>query len=79
MKAGAYAFAASMVRMPRSRSSFTSRSCSVRWARSTRPFAELLFAHHVSMFSSYIARPKCVTPRSPVCVCVERNTLALSL
>lgn len=53
--------------------------CSRRRARSTRPLPELLFARHVSMFSSYIARPKYVTPRSPVCVCLGRNTLAFAV
>ena len=56
MKAGTHALAAATVLMPRSRSSLTSRPCSVRFARSTRPLAGLLLAHHVSMFSSYIAR-----------------------
>ena len=66
--------------MPRSRNSFTSRSCKVKCARSTRPLAELLLAQNVSILSSYIARPKCVTPLSPVVAYwLLRNTLALSL
>jgi chromosome segregation ATPase len=36
----------------------SSNAAYVRFARSTRPSAALLLAHHVSMFSSYIARPK---------------------
>ncbi|TDY52723.1 hypothetical protein BX592_1045 [Paraburkholderia rhizosphaerae] len=46
MKEGAYALASATVLMPRSLSSFTNRSCSVRCARSTRPFAELEFAQN---------------------------------
>src|SRR5258708_31978068 len=76
MKVRAYVFAASMVWMPRSRSSLTSRSCSVRCARSTRPLAGLLLAHHVSMLSSYIARPNCVTLLPVVAARVLRNTRA---
>jgi len=79
MKAGAYALASATVLMPRRRSSFTRRSCSVRCARSTRPLAGLLFAQNVSMFSSYIARPKCVTLRPVSWALTLRNTLALSL
>ncbi|CAB3744092.1 hypothetical protein LMG24238_07209 [Paraburkholderia sediminicola] len=75
----AYALAPGTVLMPRSRSSFTRRSCNVRWARSTRPLAGLLFAQIVSMFSSYIARPNCVTLLPVLLAAVFRNTLALSL
>jgi hypothetical protein len=46
----------------------------------TRPFAELLAAHPVSMFSSYSARPNCVTPLpAAVAWLLQWNTLALSL
>jgi len=55
------------------------RSCRVRCARSTRPLAALEFAQIVSMFSSYIARPKCVTLRLVSWALTLRNTLALSL
>jgi hypothetical protein len=41
--------------------------------------AGLLFAQKVSMFSSYIARPKCVTLLPVLPAVVLRNTLALSL
>ena len=43
--------------MRASRNSFTRRSCSVEWARSTRPFAWLVLAQRISMFSSDKARP----------------------
>ncbi|CAB3745486.1 hypothetical protein LMG27174_07331 [Paraburkholderia rhynchosiae] len=79
MKAGAYALAWVTVLMPRNRSSFTRRSCSVRCARSTRPLAGLEFAQNVSMFSSYIARPKWVTLLPSLFALVLRNTLYLSL
>src|SRR3982751_1805674 len=39
MNAGRNALPASIVEMPASRISFTSRSCNVPWARSTRPLA----------------------------------------
>ncbi|MCY1562087.1 hypothetical protein D9M68_994310 [compost metagenome] len=57
---GAKALAASMLLMPRSRSSLTSRSCSVPFIRSTRPLAWLELAHRLSILSSYSARPNCV-------------------
>ncbi|TDN62192.1 hypothetical protein B0G77_5731 [Paraburkholderia sp. BL10I2N1] len=79
MKTGAHAFASATVLTPRSRNSLTSRSCSVRCARSTRPLAGLLFAQNGSMFSSYIARPKCVTLLPSLFAPVLRNTLYLSL
>jgi hypothetical protein len=41
--------------------------------------AGLLFAQIVSMFSSYIARPNCVTLLPVLLAAVFRNTLALSL
>ena len=71
--------AASRVLMPRRRISFTSRSCSVRLPRSTRPLAWLELAHQMSMFSSNRARPNCVTPRpKSVESRVDRKMLALS-
>ena len=42
------------------RNSFTRRSCSVPFIRSTRPLAWLVLAHRLSMFSSNSARPNCV-------------------
>jgi hypothetical protein len=50
-------------REARSRSSFTSRSWSVRCARSTRPLAWGVFAQGMSMLNSDSARPNCVAPR----------------
>jgi hypothetical protein len=50
MKAGRNALPASIVSMPRSRISFTSRSCSVQLARSTRPLACEELAQMISMF-----------------------------
>ena len=44
-KPGRNAFPAAMLEMPARRISLTSRSCSVRLARSTRPFAWLELAH----------------------------------
>lgn len=41
--------------------------------------AGLLFPQNVSMFSSYIARPNCVTLLPVLLAFVLRNTLALSL
>src|SRR5208283_4324797 len=52
MKSGSHAFAATTVEIPARRSSFTSRSCKVANARSTRPFACGLLAQMMSMFSS---------------------------
>lgn len=46
-----------MLLISASLSSLTNRSCSVRFARSTRPFAWLELAHRISMFSSAKARP----------------------
>ena len=45
MKPGRKAFPASVSEMPARRISFTRRSCRARFARSTRPFAWLEFAH----------------------------------
>src|SRR5208283_4410444 len=59
MNAGTQAFAASIVEMSARRSSFTSRSCNVPNARSTRPFACGLLAQMMSMFSSDSTRPNC--------------------
>ena len=47
------------------RSSFTSRSCSVPLARSTRPFACGLWAQMLSMLSSRRARPNWESPGPP--------------
>ena len=90
MNDGISAFAASIVEMPSSRSSLTSRSCSVRCARSTRPLAAGVFAQIPSMLSSSRARPNCVWPSPPVAdlrfapedtglVTVERQRLAVTL
>src|SRR5439155_4012610 len=46
-----------MLESPRSRSSFTRRSCRVPFARSTRPLACGLLAQRLSMLSSRSARP----------------------
>src|SRR3954447_14053625 len=54
-----------MVLTPASRSSFTSRSCKVLCARSTRPFACGLFAQMMATFSSCSARPNWVVPSPP--------------
>ena len=62
MKVGRKALPASMPLIPSSRISFTSRSCSVRFARSTRPLAWLELAHRISTMSSASARPNCVMP-----------------
>src|SRR3954449_9851150 len=62
MKPGRNALAASRSLMPASRSSLTSRSCKVAWARSTRPLAWLELAHRISMLSSDSARPNWVMP-----------------
>ena len=80
--------AASHVLMPRSRGSLTSRSCSVRLACSTRPFARLVFAQKASILSLYRARPNCATPLPAVVrtvlqveharlVAIERHRLAV--
>lgn len=72
--------AASMSEMPARRSSFTSRSCSVRFARSTRPLAWELFAQRISMLSSFKALPKWVIPWPDFAASPEtRNTECLSL
>jgi len=63
MNCGANSLAASRVLILPSLSSFTSRSCSVRLARSTRPFAWLELAHRMSTLSSNMARPNWVTVR----------------
>ncbi len=51
-----------LVLMPGSLSSLASRSCSVWFARSTRPLAWLVLAQNASILRSYSARPNCVTP-----------------
>jgi hypothetical protein len=61
--------------IPRNRNSFTSLSCNVRRARLTHPLAGLLFAQNVSMFNSYVARPKCVTLLPSLFAPALRNTL----
>ena len=53
------------VEMPDSRISFTSRSCNVPLARSTRPFAWGAFAQMMSMLSWSSARPNWVIPSPP--------------
>src|SRR4030081_2463968 len=79
-----------MVLMPASRGSFTNRSCSVEWARSTRPLAWLVLSHRISMLSSDKARPNRVmpsplaafSPRYPkdrMLVGIERNRFAMLL
>jgi len=70
-----------IVEMPRKRSSFTSRSCSVLFIRSTRPFACGELAQMMSMLSSVSARPNCVTPpaRPVEPSSFERKMLCLSL
>ena len=62
MKPGRNALPASMLLTPAMRSSFTSRSCKVRFTRSTRPLAWLELAHRISMVSSARARPNWVMP-----------------
>ncbi len=90
MKPGSHAFAAAIVDMPARRSSFTSRSCNVPNARSTRPFACGLLAQMMSMFSSDSTRPNCVMPiaahrvlgvhpENAVLVAVKRHWLAVRL
>jgi adenylate cyclase len=54
-------FAASIKAIPASRISFTSRSCNVPNARSTRPLACGRLAQMMSIFSAASARPNCVT------------------
>src|SRR5439155_1453438 len=51
-----------MLESPRSRSSFTRRSCRVPFARSTRPLACGLLAQRLSMLSSRSARPNWERP-----------------
>jgi hypothetical protein len=53
---------ASMLLILAMRSSFTKRSCKVRFTRSTRPFAWQVLAHRMSMSSSCSARPNWVMP-----------------
>jgi predicted DNA-binding transcriptional regulator AlpA len=65
MNAGRNALPAAMVSMPHSRISFTSRSCSVPLARSTRPLACEELAQMMSMFSACRARPNWVMPSPP--------------
>ena len=80
MNPGSHAFAAAIVEIPASRSSFTSRSCNVPNARSTRPFACGLFAQMMSMLSSDSARPNWVTPSPPAAsLLFTRKMLCLSL
>jgi len=56
------ALAASMLPIPSSRIPWTSRSCSVRLARSTRPLAWEELAHRISTLISASARPNWVMP-----------------
>src|SRR5215210_2264929 len=91
MNAGRKALPASIVEMPDSRISFTSRSCNVPLARSTRPFAWGAFAQMMSMLSWSSARPNWVghpiaarrvlpvDPEHAVLVRIERNRLAVAL
>ena len=80
MNPGSQAFAAATVEMPARRNSFTSRSCNVPNARSTRPFACGLLAQIMSMFSSINARPNWVMPSPPAaCLLFTRKMLCLSL
>ena len=80
MNAGAKAFAVATSLISRSRSSLTSRSWSVRCARSTRPFAAGVLAQTMSMFKLLRARLNCVTPVPPCgSFRLLRKTPALSL
>src|ERR1700680_2998435 len=75
MNAGRNALPAAMVSMPHSRISFTSRSCSVPLARSTRPLACEELAQMMSMFSACRARPNWVMPSPPTAsFLLTRNT-----
>src|SRR5882672_9114919 len=89
MNSGANALPASIVEIPRKRSSFTSRSCNVLFILSTRPFACGELAQMMSMLSSVSARPNCVTPparralvvdaEDAMPVAVEGHRLAVAL
>src|SRR3954467_7782 len=90
MKPGRNALAASRSLMPASRSSLTSRSWRVAWARSTRPLAWLELAHRISMLRSAKARPNWVhavascglllaDPENRRLVGVERDRFAVRL
>src|SRR4051812_7078709 len=65
MNIGKNALPAATVSMLRSRISFTSRSCNVPFARSTRPLACEELAQMMSMLSACRARPKWVIPSPP--------------
>jgi hypothetical protein len=80
MNPGSHAFPAAIVNILASRNSFTSRSCNVANARSTRPFVWGLFAQMISMFSADRARPNRVNPFATHCVlAVHPEELCLSL
>ena len=79
--------AASIVAMPASRISFTSRSCNVPNARSTRPLACGLFAQDVDIqrlqrtaeLGDALTTFAVVHPKDVVLVAIERDRLAVSL
>jgi hypothetical protein len=90
MNPGNHAFAAATVDIPASRSSLTSRSCSVPNARSTRPFACGLFAQMIvdvqlrqrtAKLRDALAahRILAVHPKDAVLVAVKGNRLAMPL
>src|SRR5271166_2716746 len=87
MNPGSQAFAASIEDIAASRSSLTSRSCSVPNARSTRPLACGLLAQMMSTFNASSARELsdavagrrilAIHPEDAVLVAVKRNRLAM--
>src|ERR1700730_923571 len=89
MKAGRRAFPSARLHAPASRSSLTSRSCKVLWARSTRPFAWLEFADDVEVQCMQRAtklghavaaeRAGMIDPEHTVLVTVEGDRLAPGL
>src|SRR5712691_12908766 len=90
MNAGRNALPAAIVSMPDNRISFTSRSCSVPLARSTRPLACEELAQMMSMFKRMQSpaelghavtadRILAVDPKHTVLVGIERHRLAMAL